>query len=153
MSPSESATNAADNALLKAAAAARQFGVPCLGDDMALFVDSLDGKPGLKLSRWAQKLGGWAAARSHLQKKALGSQATFVCGLALSWPNGDRITSTGSVPGHICEDSGSGPATEGCFKPLGLGHAISEATAPDRASHHPREVALRQLLTQLRTPQ
>src|ERR1700741_3764898 len=49
----ETATTFVENALLKARKAARESGLPALGDDSGLCVDALGGAPGLLTARYA----------------------------------------------------------------------------------------------------
>ena len=77
-----------ENALLKARHAARATGLPALADDSGLFVDALDGAPGLYSARYA---GPGADAGRNIDKLLLALAdvaddrrgAEFVCALAL----------------------------------------------------------------------
>lgn len=77
-----------ENAILKARHAARQAGLPSLGDDSGLCVDALDGAPGLYSARYAGRHGDSDANIDKLLR-ALGGVpaeqrgARFVCVLAL----------------------------------------------------------------------
>src|SRR5438105_935934 len=51
--PEETGTTYAQNAALKALAAARAAKMPALADDSGLSVDALDGAPGIYSARWA----------------------------------------------------------------------------------------------------
>src|SRR6476619_6514898 len=50
--PEETGTLFAENAAIKAHAAARGCGLPALADDSGLCVDALDGAPGVFSARW-----------------------------------------------------------------------------------------------------
>lgn len=81
----ESGETFEDNALLKAAHAARASGLPALADDSGLEVDALDGAPGVRSARFA---GPEADDEANLERllEALGDQpdrsARFCCVLA-----------------------------------------------------------------------
>lgn len=49
----ETGTTFVENALIKARHAARQSGLPAIGDDSGLQVDALDGRPGVHSARYA----------------------------------------------------------------------------------------------------
>src|ERR1700746_588828 len=51
--PDESGMTFAENARIKAQAAAGAAGLPALADDSGLAVDALDGAPGIHSARWA----------------------------------------------------------------------------------------------------
>jgi len=57
----ETASTFVENALLKARHAARASGLPALGDDSGLYVDALNGAPGLYSARYAGMHGNGAA--------------------------------------------------------------------------------------------
>ena len=57
----ENASTFVENALLKARQAARESGLPALGDDSGLCVDALNGAPGLISARYAGRHGDSAA--------------------------------------------------------------------------------------------
>ena len=51
--PEETGTSFAENADIKARAAAAASGLPAFADDSGLVVDALDGDPGIYSARWA----------------------------------------------------------------------------------------------------
>ncbi|HHO49558.1 MAG TPA: non-canonical purine NTP pyrophosphatase [Deltaproteobacteria bacterium] len=137
--PEEDAGSVEGNARIKALSAARQAGVPALGDDVGLWVEALLGAPGLELRRWADALGGWGPAKQALQAQADGSAATYRCGVALAWPDGATLTAVGVLEGRIAEGLGPGPGLQPCFRPL-----VPPDTPRGIAPH--RALALRALL-------
>jgi XTP/dITP diphosphohydrolase len=107
--PAETGMTFADNARLKASAAARASGLPALADDSGLEVEVLDGAPGVCSARWAgpgmdfalamRKVaeavaarGGWAAP---------GPRASFTCALCLGWADGEAQLFEGRVFGSL----------------------------------------------------
>jgi XTP/dITP diphosphohydrolase len=91
--PEETGADFADNARVKAIAAARASGLPALADDSGLEVAGLDGEPGIHSARWGgpDKDFSLAMTRVHEALEAKGttdSGANFTCALALAWPDG-----------------------------------------------------------------
>lgn len=92
--PEETGSTFAENALLKARAAALGSGKISLADDSGLCVNALGGEPGIYSARWAEKPDGSGRDFRYGMKKlhdALGDHedrsAYFVCVLALVWPD------------------------------------------------------------------
>jgi XTP/dITP diphosphohydrolase len=102
--PEETGSSFAENAELKARAAARVARLPALADDSGLVVPALGGAPGIHSARWAgpQKDFTLAMKRVH---KGLGAKldlrAHFVCALALAWPDGHVEVFEGRVDGTL----------------------------------------------------
>ena len=65
--PDETGASFAENALIKALAAAKASGLPAVADDSGLEVAALDGAPGIHSARWGgpDKDFGLAMARVH----------------------------------------------------------------------------------------
>ncbi|MCA3255607.1 MAG: RdgB/HAM1 family non-canonical purine NTP pyrophosphatase [Alphaproteobacteria bacterium] len=112
--PEETGTTFAENAALKALAAARGSGMPALADDSGLCVDALGGAPGVYTADWAEaglREGGpgrdWYLAMGKVEGKLaeLGPDAPrtahFVCMLALGWPDGHVDLFEGRVAGSL----------------------------------------------------
>ena len=93
--PVEDGTTFAENAILKAEAAARATGRPALADDSGLAVSALGGAPGIYAARWAETPDGrnFDTAMARVQAE-LGDNADrtarFVCVLAMAWPDLSR---------------------------------------------------------------
>ena len=104
--PEENGATFAENALLKARAAAARTGLVSLADDSGLAVPALGGEPGIYSARWAgtEKDFGAAMARVERELKAKHARdcsAKFVCALALAQPNGETELFEGEVHGHL----------------------------------------------------
>ena len=107
--PEETGSNFADNARLKALAAAKAAGLPALADDSGLAVDALDGAPGIHSARWAGPDRDFALAMRNLEERlqARGAlipaarRAHFVCALCLACPDGRAEVFEGRVDGTL----------------------------------------------------
>ena len=109
--PEEIGVSFADNADLKARAAADLSGLPALADDSGLCVDALHGRPGIFSARWAEDEAGkrdWMRAMKRVWEAAqavgpdAGHDAHFACALAIAWPNdGQAETFEGRVDGTL----------------------------------------------------
>jgi XTP/dITP diphosphohydrolase len=86
----------ADNARIKAEAAAKATGLAAFADDSGLAVDALGGEPGIYSARWAGPDKNFQRAMSDVDQKlrergALSAderRAQFVSALCIAWPDG-----------------------------------------------------------------
>jgi len=102
----ETGATFADNALLKARAAASATGLPAVADDSGLTVDALNGMPGVLSARWA---GSHRTDRLNYElvlaqledvpDERLG--AAFACAAALALPDGTERVAEGTVVGRL----------------------------------------------------
>jgi XTP/dITP diphosphohydrolase len=104
--PEETGSTFAANAELKARAAADAGKHPALADDSGLWVNALNGDPGIYSARWAGPTKDFALAmarveRELLERKAQDFSAKFVCALSLALPHGEMQTFEGEVHGHL----------------------------------------------------
>jgi XTP/dITP diphosphohydrolase len=107
--PEETGTTFAENARIKATAAAAAYGLPALADDSGLAVLALWGAPGLFSARWAGPGKDFMPAmqriEDELQKKgatkAAQRRAAFVAVLSLVWPDGTVEEVEGAVCGSL----------------------------------------------------
>src|SRR3990170_3731941 len=96
--PDETGTTYAENARLKADAAARASGLPALADDSGLSVETLWGAPGIFSARWAGPAKDFSTAMRRVEDELLARGAitserrgaSFVAALCLSFPDGAR---------------------------------------------------------------
>ena len=104
--PEETGATFIANAELKARAAADASGHPALADDSGLWVDALDGAPGIYSARWAGPTKDFriAMTRIHdeLRHKGIStSAAKFVCALCVALPSGESQVFEGEVHGRL----------------------------------------------------
>jgi XTP/dITP diphosphohydrolase len=104
--PEETGSSFAENAALKARAAATASGLPALADDSGLAVTALGGAPGIYSARWAGPEKDFSLAMAGVQRELKERNtedysARFVCALALAEPNGETETFEGEVYGHL----------------------------------------------------
>ena len=104
--PEETGSTFAENAAIKARAAAHGANLPALADDSGLEVTALNGAPGIYSARWAGEPRdfGFAIKRVEqalVEKKTSDFSARFVCALCLAWPDGHLETFEGEVRGRL----------------------------------------------------
>lgn len=112
--PDETGTTFAQNALIKARAAAEASGLVALADDSGLSVAALGGRPGVYTADWAERQWfegepgrDWYMAMGKVegQLQALGAETprdcAFHCVLALAWPDGESAVYEGTAPGTL----------------------------------------------------
>jgi XTP/dITP diphosphohydrolase len=142
----------AENALLKAASAARYTGQPALADDSGIEVDACAGHPGIRSARWAppEVQNGILLERLRgLPDEARGATMRAVVAVAL--PDGRFALAEGVMRGRIA-DAARGQNGFG-YDPIfvlpdGRTTAELEDAAKDAISHRGR--AVRALLPALR---
>ena len=136
--PEEDGATFLANVRIKAHAAAQATKLPALADDSGLCVAALDGQPGIYSARWAGPRKDFRIAMERVQL-ALGDstdrRATFVCWLALAWPDGHEEVFEGLVRGTLTwpprGDRGFG------YDPVFIpeGHAITFGEMDPDAKH------------------
>jgi XTP/dITP diphosphohydrolase len=145
--PEETGASFAENARLKAMAAARASGLPALADDSGLEVGALGGEPGIHSARWGGETRdfGLAMERVHRELEAAAakdSTANFTCALALAAPDGKAEVFEGKVFGTITwQPRGSrGFGYDPIFVPEGYKQTFGEMepSLKDSISHRVR---------------
>jgi XTP/dITP diphosphohydrolase len=131
--PEETGASFAENAALKAEAAAKASGMTAIADDSGLEVAALGGAPGIHAARWGGETRdfGIAMARVHRELEAKGAsdlRANFTCALALAAPQGPVRVFEGKVFGTlIWPPRGSrGFGYDPIFVPDGYGETFAE---------------------------
>ena len=136
--PEETGTMFAENAGIKAKAAAEATGLPAFADDSGLCVDALDGAPGIFSARWAGPGKDFAGAMARIfaeldRRGAASRRAHFVSALVLAWPDGHMELFEGRVFGELVSARGSaGFGYDPIFRPDGHDRTFGEMTADEK---------------------
>ena len=143
--PEETGHTFAENAALKARAAARAAKLPALADDSGLTVPALNGAPGIYSARWAGPRKDFAVAMQMVEDALKGQhdrRAAFVAALALAWPDGQCQVFEGKVEGTLTwpPRGGKGFGYDPIFVPAGWDLTMAELVPgeKDRISHRGR---------------
>jgi XTP/dITP diphosphohydrolase len=171
--PEEIGNTFADNAVLKARAAADLSGLPALADDSGLCVDALDGMPGIYSARWAelnrtlppeaepgeaQTERDFRFAMQRVQDELLAREpetartAHFVCALAVCWPeDGQAEVFEGRVDGILVwpPRGERGFGYDPMFQPIGRDETFGEMDAAQKYRMSHRADAFRKLVASL----
>lgn len=160
--PVEDGVTFAENALIKARAAAAHTGLPAMADDSGICVDVLGGSPGIFSAYWAgQKKD--AAANLELLLDQLRDiadphrTAQFVSTIALVTPTGAESTVEGVWPGRLA----TAPAGAGGFgydpifipdgQPEGVERTTAELSSEEKQSQSHRARAFEAFVPLLKT--
>ncbi len=136
--PEETGTMFAENAAIKAKAAADATGLPAFADDSGLCVDALDGAPGIFSARWAGPTKDFTGAMARIfaeldRRGAAERRAHFVSALVLAWPDGHTELFEGRVFGELVAARGSaGFGYDPIFRPDGHERTFGEMTADEK---------------------
>ena len=145
--PDETGETFAENAVLKALAAARTSGIPAIADDSGLEIEALHGEPGIHSARWGGPARdfGLAMQRVHQELEAEGvtePRANFICALALASPEGAAPAFEGRVFGTLVlpPRGGRGFGYDPIFMPDGYKETFGEMEPElkNRLSHRMR---------------
>jgi XTP/dITP diphosphohydrolase len=106
LEPEETGATFVANAELKARAAADTSGHPALADDSGLWVNALNGEPGIYSARWAGPSKDFRIAMARIEnelreKDATDYSAKLVCALSLAMPKGEMVSFEGEVHGTL----------------------------------------------------
>ena len=110
----ENGSTCEENSYIKAKAISDMTGQAAIADDSGLFVDALDGAPGVNSARYSGIHGDDTAARRMTLRQMEGlpyrkRTASFVCVITLVYPDGRVISAKGECKGHIStEERGTG---------------------------------------------
>ncbi len=150
--PEETGLTFEDNALLKAAYAARHSGLVALADDSGLEVDALEGEPGVFSARYGGKKTD-TERNLYLLERLRGvpeaeRTARFVAVLVLAYPDGRVEVFRGETEGRILEaPRGShGFGYDPLFYVPEAGKTFAEMRPEEKARYSHRGKALRALI-------
>jgi XTP/dITP diphosphohydrolase len=142
--PEETGTTFAENARLKAEAAALASGLPALADDSGMAVAALWGAPGIFSARWGGPEKNFDAAMARvvadLDSRGMTEPqqrgAAFVAALCLAWPDGHVEQIEGFVDGTVVwpprGDLGFG--YDPIFQPEGHERTFGEMSSDEKHS-------------------
>ena len=140
--PDETGHMFAENAAIKARAAARATGLPAISDDSGLCVDALDGAPGLFTADWAGPSKDFPAAMARVERELQkrdgetdgNRRAHFVSALIVAWPDGHEELFEGRVFGNVVwpprGDKGFG--YDPIFQPDGFERTFGELNSDEK---------------------
>ncbi|MFM2070407.1 MAG: hypothetical protein RLZZ623_670 [Actinomycetota bacterium] len=154
----EDADTLEGNARLKAAAVCAATGMPAVADDTGLFVDALDGAPGVFTARYAGEHATYADNRAKMLDalkdviEAEPRSARFVTVAMVVWPDGSELAVRGVCEGAIApEERGDrGFGYDAVFVPHeGGGRTFAEMTDSEKNAMSHRGKAFAGLLRAL----
>ena len=152
--PEETGQTFIENAVLKAELAAKAAQLPALADDSGLVVNALGGAPGIYSARWAGPEKDFDHAMRRVSEALLlGSNpdrsCSFVCALALAWPDGHTESFEGRVNGNVTWPARgqNGFGYDAIFTPLGHQQTFAEMDPSDKHAMSHRADAFTQLLS------
>jgi XTP/dITP diphosphohydrolase len=146
--PEETGTSFADNARIKACAAATAAGLPAFADDSGLAVDALNGEPGIYSARWAGPDKDFRHAMQTVEDalRARGAlaperrKAHFVSALCVAWPDGQVEAFEAQVDGTLIwpPRGERGFGYDPMFLPDGHSRTFGEMTADEKHGLPPK---------------
>ena len=145
------------NALLKAVALCESTGTAAIADDTGLFVDALDGRPGVYSARYAGEHATYEDNVTRLLDELAdvpeGARgARFRTVVAVAYPNGDSFTVDGVLEGRISDQPRgvNGFGYDPVFVPDDAGpRTLAQMTAEEKNEVSHRARALRALVEEL----
>jgi XTP/dITP diphosphohydrolase len=150
--PAETGHMFAENAAIKAHAAAKATGLPALADDSGLCVHALDGAPGLFSADWVGPDKDFAAAMARVERelarRSVGADqrgAHFVSALVVAWPDGHEELYEGRVFGRVIwpPRGRQGFGYDPMFQPDGHDGSLDEKHGIDWSAAEPRALSHR----------
>ena len=144
----------AENALIKAHAAAKALNCTVIADDSGLCVDALDGAPGIYRARYSGEHGNDRANCARLLENLKGvsdRKAHFACAVAMVYPDGRETVVTGETYGAIlyAEAGDGGFGYDPIFYSDDLGKSFGVASEAEKNAVSHRFRALQALKKEL----
>jgi len=146
--PKETGKSFAENARIKAMAAAKAAGRPAFADDSGLVVDALGGEPGIHSARWAGETKDFRAAMNRIQTLLIGRgaktpeqrRAHFIAALCLAWPDGHVEAFEGRVDGVVTwpPRGEAGFGYDPLFLPDGFDRTFGQMSAEEKHGLPPK---------------
>ncbi|HXC18474.1 MAG TPA: RdgB/HAM1 family non-canonical purine NTP pyrophosphatase [Acidimicrobiales bacterium] len=140
------------NALLKARALVAATGQAAIADDTGLFVDALDGRPGVRSARYAGEGASYDDNVTKLLDELKGAieprTARFVTVIAVAYPDGTTLCVEGELDGVITHERAGdqGFGYDPVFAPLGAaGRTLAQLAPREKNELSHRGRALRAL--------
>jgi XTP/dITP diphosphohydrolase len=140
--PEETGASFAENAAIKAHAAANASGLPAFADDSGLVVDTLGGAPGIHSARWAGPDKNFARAMQAIDRMLRDRGATtparrrahFVSALCVAWPDGHTEDFEATVDGTLVwpPRGEAGFGYDPMFLPDGHDRTFGEMTSQEK---------------------
>lgn len=148
----ETGVTFAENALIKARAAAQATGHTSIADDSGISVDVLGGAPGIFSARWAGRHGDdranlelLLAQLSDISAEHRGAQ--FRCAAAAVTPDGREFSAEGAMSGRLATSPAgeNGFGYDPIFVPDGGDVSAAEMTSEEKNSRSHRKIAFDKL--------
>jgi XTP/dITP diphosphohydrolase len=146
--PEETGTTFAENARIKAVAAARLSGKQAFADDSGFVVEALGGEPGIHSARWAGPDKDFRAAMNRIQTLLIARgaktpeqrRASFIAALCLAWPDGHVEDFEGRVDGvAVWPPRGNkGFGYDPLFRPDGFDITFGQMSADEKHGLPPK---------------
>jgi XTP/dITP diphosphohydrolase len=140
--PEETGKTFAENARIKAQAAAFESMLPAFADDSGLVVDALGGEPGIYSARWAGPEKDFRRAMKKVEDALREQDATtpdkrrgqFVAALCVAWPDGHTEEFEGRIDGTLVwpPRGEKGFGYDPMFLPEGLDHTFGELSREEK---------------------
>lgn len=130
----------AGNAMKKALEAAQHSGLLAVADDTGLFIDALNGQPGVYAARFAGEGCSYADNRNKVLAMLQGTSnrnASFKTAMALAAPEGILAVVEGCIEGNITnsERGNSGFGYDSIFEINGVTYAEMDSITKNQISH------------------
>jgi len=147
--PEETGTTYAENALIKARAAAQATGRAAIADDSGVEAEALGGRPGVRSARFAGADAGDGENLAKLRREAPpGSRLEYVCVIAHVAPDGEETLFYGRCAGTMAAEGAGerGFGYDPVFVPDGDRRTMAELGDDEKDAISHRGLAARALL-------